>query len=334
MRGIILAGGSGTRLRPMTHIVSKQLLPVYDKPLIYYPLSVLMLARIDEILIISDPRYRDSYQRILGDGSKFGISLSYTTQDRPRGIADALRVGADFIGDENICLVLGDNIFYGNELPRIINEQVEKLDGCTLFGYPVAEPRAYGVAVLDPDSGRLVDLEEKPQRPRGNLAVTGLYLYTNDAVEYAAQLSPSARGELEITDLNRRYLQEDRAELVQLGRGFTWLDAGTPESLLEAATFVRMMQKRQGIQVACLEEVAFRAGLIDAQQLNRLIQDNGADSVLGQYLTALPAALGRRPKSPQAGTPTSVRRACSHLRRLALRAKLVAHWPTQLSQQL
>jgi glucose-1-phosphate thymidylyltransferase len=288
MRGIILAGGSGTRLRPLTYVTSKQLLPVYDKPLVYYPLSVLMLARIREILIISDPRHLPEFRRLFGDGSQLGLSLSYAEQSAPRGLADALRIGAGFIGDESVCLILGDNIFYGNDLPGLIRQEIEKLDGATVFGYQVAEPQRYGVAVPDPVTGGLADIEEKPVRPRSNIAITGLYMYDNDAVAYARSLTPSARGELEITDLNRRYIEEGRAKLVTLGRGFTWLDAGTPESLLEAGTFVHTLQKRQGIQVACLEEIAYRSGLIGDEQLGRLIGEANPGSPLSDYLASIP----------------------------------------------
>lgn len=288
MRGIILAGGSGSRLHPLTRITSKQLLPVYDKPLVYYPLSVLMLARISEILIVSSPHHIDQFRTLLGDGKSIGIRLEYAEQAEPRGLADALRIGRDFVGDEDVCLILGDNIFYGYDLPGLIRREIGRLDGCTLFGYPVADPERFGVATLDRSDGdRVVEIEEKPEKPRGNLAVTGLYLYGNEAIGYADELAPSARGELEITDLNRRFVEQGRARLVRLGRGITWLDTGTPDSLLEAGSFVQMLQKRQGVQVACLEEVAYRAGLIDRDELERLIDAAGAESALGGYLAEI-----------------------------------------------
>lgn len=289
MRGIVLAGGSGTRLRPLTHVTSKQLLPVYDKPLVYYPLSVLLLARIKEVLIVSAPDDLPGFQRLLGDGSQLGISLRYAEQTAPRGLADSLRVGADFIGDEDVCLILGDNLFYGHDLPGLVRQEIEKLDGATVFGYQVADPQRYGVAVLDPLTGGLADIQEKPRHPQSNLAITGLYMYQNDAVAYAHELTPSPRGELEITDLNRRFIDEGRAKLVTLGRGYTWLDAGTPDSLLEAGNFVQTLQRRQGIQVACLEEVAYRSGLIDNGQLRSLIEEAGSRSALGRYLEEVAA---------------------------------------------
>ncbi len=283
MRGIILAGGSGTRLHPMTSITSKQLLPVYDKPLIYYPLSVLMLAGIRDILIISTPQHRAAFRQLLGDGAPLGLRLRYATQPEPRGLADALLIGRDFAGSGPVCLILGDNLFYGHEFPAMLRREVEKLDGCTLFGYPVADPERYGVAVLD-DSSRLVAVEEKPASPRGNLAVTGLYLYDNEAVRYAAELRPSPRGELEITDLNMRFVADGRARLVNLGRGTAWLDTGTADSLLEAGQFVQVMQKRQGVQIACLEEVAYRMRYIDDDRLGALVRDLGPGSTQGRYL--------------------------------------------------
>ncbi|MEU7384957.1 MULTISPECIES: glucose-1-phosphate thymidylyltransferase RfbA [unclassified Streptomyces] len=283
MRGIILAGGSGTRLRPLTQVLSKQLLPVFDKPLIYYPLSVLMLAGIREILVISMPGHVDQYRALLGDGSRLGLQLSYAEQDRPRGIADALLVGREFAGDEQIALVLGDNVFHGHDLARVLREQVAKLSGATFFGHSVADPQRYGVAVFD-EGGRLVDIEEKPARPRSNLAVTGLYLYDNEVLDYAAQLTPSHRGELEISDVNRRFVADGRARLVDLGRGTMWMDAGTHESLLEAANYVRVLQRRQGVQIACIEEVAYRMGTLDRAGLDAAIDRVGAMSDYGMYL--------------------------------------------------
>ncbi|MEU9478114.1 glucose-1-phosphate thymidylyltransferase RfbA [Streptomyces sp. NPDC048191] len=288
MRGIILAGGTGSRLRPITAVSSKQLLPVYDKPMVYYPLSVLMLAGIREILVISNPEYLDDFRQLLGDGSQLGIDIGYAPQDRPRGLADALRVGRDFIGDEQVALILGDNIFYGHALTEILRRERERLDGCTLFGYPVSDPERYGVATVD-DAGRITSLEEKPARPRSNLAVTGLYLYDNEAVELAAELKPSERGELEITDLNRAFVEQGRARLVDLGRGSAWFDTGTHDSLMDASLFVQILAKRQGIRLACVEEVAFRMGFIDAGQLAVLgkgILDASA-SGYGAYLQDL-----------------------------------------------
>jgi len=299
MRGIILAGGSGTRLRPLTSVLSKQLLPVFDKPLVYYPLSVLMLAGIREILLISTPQHVGQYRALLGDGGGVGLRLEYAVQDRPRGLAHALLVGREFVGDEPFALILGDNIFHGHDLVPLLREEVEKLDGATLFGYPVADPHRYGVAVLDKD-GRLVDVDEKPARPRSNLAVTGLYFYDNEALDYAAELTPSARGELEITDLNRRFVAEGRARLVNLGRGMTWLDAGTHDSLLEASNYVRVLQQRQGVQIACIEEVAYRMGMLDAAGLEAAVENVGATSDYGRHLVrilaeALEAEQGDRP---------------------------------------
>ena len=288
MRGIILAGGSGTRLRPITTVSSKQLLPVYDKPMVYYPLSVLMLAGIRDILLISNPEHLDTYEQLLGDGSRLGLRIEYAAQDRPRGLADALRVGREFIGDEQIALILGDNIFYGHALAELLGRERDRLEGCTLFGYPVADPERYGVAVTD-DDGRIVELEEKPAAPRSNLAVTGLYLYDNEAVEIATRLRPSARGELEITDLNKEFMAQGRARLVNLGRGSAWFDTGTHESLLDAAMFVQILEKRQGIRLACIEEVAYRMGFIDAERLNLLGKEMSASSGsgYGQYLMEL-----------------------------------------------
>ncbi|RKS10368.1 glucose-1-phosphate thymidylyltransferase [Nocardiopsis sp. Huas11] len=294
MRGIILAGGSGTRLRPLTRTQSKQLLPVFDKPLIYYPLSLLMLMGIREILIISTPEHVGQYRSLFGDGGDLGIRVDYAEQDRPRGLADALVVGREFVGDEQVALILGDNIFHGHDLVPVLREQAVKLSGATLFGYPVADPERYGVAVLDSDGG-LVDIEEKPERPRSSLAVTGLYLYDNDALDYAAELTPSARGELEITDVNRRFVREGRARLVNLGRGTMWLDAGTHETLLEAANYVRVLQSRQGVQIACVEEVAHRMGMLDGAGMDAAIARVGADSDYGRHLVRVRAEVSGGP---------------------------------------
>ncbi|MYV49622.1 glucose-1-phosphate thymidylyltransferase RfbA [Streptomyces sp. SID2888] len=286
MRGILLAGGSGTRLLPLTTINSKQLLPVYDKPLVYYPLSVLMLAGMREILIITSNLHHDSFRALLGDGSHLGLDIRYAYQNEPRGIAEALLIGRDFAGDEDVCLILGDNIFYGHGLPAILREAASTVDGCTVFGYPVSDPERYGVAVLDQE-GRLTDIQEKPAAPSSNLAVTGLYLYSNDVLGHVEKISPSGRGELEITDVNRLLIKEDRARLVQLGRGVAWLDAGTHDSLLEASQYVQVLQKRQGLQIACLEETAFRMGYISMGQLGKLADRLSAGSEYGRHVRSL-----------------------------------------------
>ncbi|GAA3140790.1 glucose-1-phosphate thymidylyltransferase RfbA [Streptomyces rectiviolaceus] len=290
MKGIILAGGYGSRLQPITLAVSKQLLPVNDKPLIYYPVSALMLADIRDILIIALPEDIPQLHRLLGDGSHLGISLTYAEQPVPNGLAQAFITGADHIGDESVALVLGDNIFHGNGFYDLLLQHRQNLEGCVLFGYPVTDPERYGVGEVD-ESGRLVSLEEKPEKPRSNLAITGLYLYDNDVVEIARQVRPSARGELEITDVNRTYLAADRARLVTFGRGFAWLDAGTPQSLLQAGHYVQTLEDRQGVRIACLEEVALRMGFIDADACHRL----GAKlsrSGYGEYVMAVASELG------------------------------------------
>jgi glucose-1-phosphate thymidylyltransferase len=261
VKGIILAGGSGTRLHPATLAVNKQLLPVYDKPMIYYPLSVLMLAGIRDVLIISSPEYLDNYRRLFEDGSAFGLTISYAEQPSPDGLAQAFTIGADFIGDSDVALVLGDNIFFGAGLPDLLASAVERRSGATVFSYHVEDPERYGVVEFDAE-GRAVSLEEKPERPKSNCAVTGLYFYDNRVVEYARGLQPSPRGELEITDLNRLYMKAGDLFVEQMGRGYAWLDTGTHDSLLEASEFVRTLQHRQGIQIACLEEIAFEQGWI------------------------------------------------------------------------
>ena len=265
MKGIILAGGSGTRLHPATLAVNKQLLPVYDKPMIFYPLSVLMLAGIRDILIISTPAYLDNYRQIFADGSPFGLSISYAEQPRPEGLAQAFVIGADFIGADNVALVLGDNIFFGAGLPELLASAVARVSGATVFAYRVEDPERYGVVELD-GAGRALSLEEKPADPKSNCAVTGLYFYDNRVVSMARGLSPSPRGELEITDINRLYMEAGDLYVEQMGRGFAWLDTGTHDSLLEASEFVRTLQHRQGIQIACLEEIAFEKGFITADQ--------------------------------------------------------------------
>ncbi|PRW61983.1 glucose-1-phosphate thymidylyltransferase RfbA [Actinopolyspora mortivallis] len=269
MKGIILAGGSGTRLRPVTIGVSKQLLPVYDKPMIYYPLSVLMMSGIREILIITSPADKDVFGKILGDGSSLGLSITYAEQTVPRGLADAFLVGAEHVGTDSVALVLGDNIFHGPDLGPLLRHHVRDLDGCTLFGHPVRDPERYGVGETD-SRGRLVSLTEKPEQPSSNKAVTGLYLYDNDVVEVARQLRPSPRGELEITDVNRTYMEEGRAKLVELGNEFSWFDTGTCDSLLEASKYVQEIESRQGTRIACIEEIAYSMGFVSAEELHEL----------------------------------------------------------------
>ncbi|QCK88170.1 glucose-1-phosphate thymidylyltransferase RfbA [Phreatobacter aquaticus] len=285
MKGIILAGGSGTRLHPMTMVTSKQLLPVYDKPMIYYPLSVLMQAGIRDILLISTPQDLPNFRRLLGDGSAWGISLTYAEQPRPEGLAQAFIIGADFIAGGPSALILGDNIFYGAGLPEILLRAREQTSGATVFGYHVTDPERYGVAEFGPDM-QAVSIEEKPAKPRSNWAVTGLYFYDASVVDIAANIRPSHRGELEITDVNRTYLERGALRVEKFGRGFAWLDTGTPDSLADATNFVRALEKRQGTRICCPEEVAYEMGFIDRDQLQRLGKDL-AKSSYGQYLLAV-----------------------------------------------
>ena len=288
MKGIVLAGGSGTRLHPVTRAVSKQLLPVYDKPMIYYPLSVLMLAGIREILIISTPHDLPLFERLLGDGEDLGVRFEYAEQSLPNGLAEAFVIGAEFVGDQASCLVLGDNIFHGHGLSHMLRAEVERVErdgGCSLFGYVVNDPHRYGVAEVDAN-GRILSIEEKPEKPRSNLAVTGLYFYDRTVVDIAAALRPSPRGELEITDVNRTYVEQGTARLSEMGRGMAWLDTGTHESLLQAAEFVHVLEQRQGEQIACLEEIAYSQGWITLEQLEQLALAYGK-STYGVYLRRL-----------------------------------------------
>lgn len=285
MKGILLAGGRGTRLYPLTASVSKQLLPVYDKPMVYYPLSTLMLAGIREILVITDPGQEDLFRRVLGDGSQWGLDLTYAIQTEPRGLADAFLVGEDFIGDDNVSLILGDNIFYAFGLRQRVQEAAELEKGAVVFAYWVRDPERYGVVVYD-DDWNVVGLEEKPKHPRSNYAVTGLYFYDNSVVDIAKSIEPSARGELEITDVNLEYLDRRQLAVEQLGRGSAWVDTGTIDSLLQAANFIEVVEARQGLKIACLEEIAWRMGLIDAGQVERQANTMN-NSSYGEYLRDL-----------------------------------------------
>jgi glucose-1-phosphate thymidylyltransferase len=285
MKGIILAGGTGSRLYPVTAVVSKQLLPVFDKPMIYYPLSTLMLSGIREILVISTPQDQPLFERLLGDGSDWGLSFSYAAQTQPRGLADAFIVGRDFIGSDSVSLVLGDNIFYGHGLPELLVEATTRTTGATVFGYAVTTPEQYGVVELGRD-GRALSIEEKPSKPKSNLAVTGLYFYDNDVIDIAAAIKPSPRGEIEITDVNRAYMERGDLYVQVMGRGFAWLDTGTHTSLVEASHFVQILEQRQGLRIACPEEIALRLGHISLEHFARIMQ-RSAKSSYGEYLKSV-----------------------------------------------
>ena len=282
MKGIVLAGGSGTRLYPLTKAISKQIMPVYDKPMIYYPLSTLMLAGIREVLIISTPRDIHVFEELLSDGSQLGMKFSYAVQEQPRGLADAFIIGADFIGDDSVALVLGDNIFYGQSFSKVLREVAARESGATIFGYYVRDPREYGVVEFD-ENGKALSIEEKPEHPKSNYAVQGIYFYDNDVVEIAANVKPSARGEIEITSINNEYLRRGTLRVETLGRGFAWLDTGNHDSLLDAADFVAAFQKRQGLYISCIEEIAYKRGFIDKEQLLKLAEPLMKTNY-GQYL--------------------------------------------------
>ncbi len=284
-KGIILAGGSGTRLYPLTIAISKQIMPVYDKPMIYYPLSVLMEAGVKEVLIISTPRDITVFQELLGDGSQWGMSFEYKIQEKPNGLAEAFIIGEEFIGDDNVVMILGDNMFYGSHLPEILRRANERENESTIFGYYVKDPRAYGVVEIDKD-GKAISIEEKPAEPKSNYAVPGLYFYTNDVIEIAKTIKPSARGELEITSVNDEYMKRGKLTVEKLGRGMTWFDTGTHDALIETASFVQTIEKRQGMQVCCPEEIAYKNGWITADELSKLA-DKYMKTAYGQYLKDL-----------------------------------------------
>ena len=284
-KGIILAGGSGTRLHPLTHSQSKQLIPVYDKPMIYYPLSILMLAGIQDVLIITTPHDQQSFINLLGSGNQWGLNITYEAQPSPDGLAQAFIIGEKFIGDDNVCLVLGDNIFYGHGMDKLLENAMQKEKGASVFGYYVKDPECYGVIDFD-KNGNAIDLEEKPENPKSNYVVTGLYFYDNDVIEIAKNIKPSHRGELEITDVNKVYLERGDLNVEVMGRGYTWLDTGTHASLLQASNFIQVMEERQGLKIACPEEIAFMKGFIDAAQVEKLA-NHLLKSGYGQYLMSL-----------------------------------------------
>ena len=285
MKGIILAGGKGTRLYPMTKVVSKQLLPVYDKPLIYYPLSILMLAEIDEILIISTPNDTPIYKELLGDGSRLGITIEYAVQEEPKGLAQAFIIGEEFIGNDSVCLILGDNVFYGQNFPNMLLNAKAKKSGATIFGYPVKNPKSFGVVEFD-NNGKVISIEEKPEHPKSNYAIPGLYFYDNSVCQIAKSIKPSKRGELEISSVNSVYLEKGQLDVTLLGRGMAWLDTGTPEGLLKAAEYVQTIQSMQGLYISCIEEIAWRKGFITTEKLKELGEELKSTEY-GQYLINL-----------------------------------------------
>ena len=289
MKGIILAGGKGTRLYPTTKVISKQLLPIYDKPLIYYPLSILMLASIRDILIISTPDAIDDYKNLFGDGQGIGLNINYAVQEQPRGLADAFIVGEKFIGNDSVCLILGDNVFYGQNMTLVLKEAILKNEGATIFGYPVNNPKEFGVVEFD-KNGKVLSIEEKPKKPKSNYAVPGLYFYDNSVIEIAKSIKPSARGEIEITAVNNEYLKRGKLFVTLMGRGMTWLDTGTPKGMLQASEFVQTIQERQGFYISCIEEIAWRRGFISADQLLKLGKELGKTEY-GEYLVSLAEAI-------------------------------------------